>query len=249
MGPTLSSLIDLQTIEARVRKTREQLRKGQQRVKKQHIKIEQLEAAFKAKKEEIKLSMMQRDRLDVELRSREDEVTKLRVQLNSAKTNKEYSSILSRINTEKADNSKLEDQELQLMTLIDNDKAACAELEASIVEEKAKLEEIENAVQEQQSNVEDELNQQLQMRQEIYDKVPAKYQIMFDRLADRYDGEVLAEVTQGGNSKTEYNCEGCYMKVPLEAVNSLMTRDEVVTCPSCGRMLVLDKQPKRQPAT
>jgi len=35
------------------------------------------------------------------------------------------------------------------------------------------------------------------------------------------------------------------MKVPLEVANSLMTRDDVIICPTCGRILVLDKNPKQ----
>lgn len=247
MGPTLSSLVDLQAIETKVRKTRKELKRGQQQVKRQQIKIEQLEAALHAKTEEIKLTTMQCDKLDLELRSRDEEVTKLRVQLNSAKTNKEYSTILTQINTEKADNSKLEDQQIKLLTQIDSDKAARKEMEESIEKEKQNLAEVKAKIEQQQASVEDELNKQLQIRQDIYSRVPLKYQTLFDRLAERYDGEVLAVVTKMNGSKTEYSCEGCYMKVPLESVNSLMTRDEVVTCPSCGRMLVLDKNPKQQP--
>ncbi len=41
--------------------------------------------------------------------------------------------------------------------------------------------------------------------------------------------------------RLEYTCEGCYIQLPVEAVNKLLTRpNELVICPSCGRILYIN---------
>jgi len=245
MGLILSSLVDLQAIENQVRRTKKELRKGQRQVKQQQYRIEQFQATLRANQEEIKLTRVQYDRLELDLKVREERIAHMRVALNSAKTNKEYSAVLTRINTDKADNVKLEDQILALITQIDSDQVTCKEIEGNISKESEKLKIICEDVEERQKVVNAELEKHLEQRRDVYQKVPVKYGVMFDRLAERYDGEVLAEISQLNGGRGDYSCVGCYMKVPLEVANSLMMRDDVIICPNCGRILVLDKNPKQ----
>jgi predicted nucleic acid-binding Zn-ribbon protein len=64
---------------------------------------------------------------------------------------------------------------------------------------------------------------------------------IFNRLADDYEGEALAPVIEENRRRMEYTCGGCYMGIPAERVNTLMTkRDELVQCPACRRILYLE---------
>ena len=65
MGPILTALVNLQAIENELRKARKKLKKGQQQIAIQQQRITQLEAAHQAKKEEIKLTRLQADRLEL----------------------------------------------------------------------------------------------------------------------------------------------------------------------------------------
>lgn len=247
MGPLLRSLIHLQQIEIRVRETRTQLQRSQKVIKRQEHTIAQNQAALEAKREEIKLTRIRTDQLEVELKAEEDEISKLRVQLNTAKTNKEYSAILTRLNTDKADKTKLEEQILQLMNLIETNQLACKEIENQMAEDRQKLEESRTICEDKQAQIKEQLTQLGAEYEQAASEVPDKEREMFERLSDRYDGEVMVEVRETSR-KGENNCGGCYMSIPLELVNSLMTRDEVVMCPSCGRVLALDLSPSQPTA-
>ena len=247
MGPILSSLVSLQAIETDLRKTQQRLKQTQQVVLRQEQQIQRLRDAVSAKREEIKLTRMQRDKLELELKIREDEVSKYRAALNQARTNKDYSAILTRINTHKADKSKLEDQILSLMGQIDADQLACREIEENIETESQHLTEIKEQAEGKRLVMQKDLDSLQARRETAAVAVPAKEMSMFDRLADRFNGEVLAQVSQLNGKKGDHSCGGCFMKVTLESVNSLMTRDEVLTCPSCGRILVLDLAVKQEP--
>ena len=58
---------------------------------------------------------MRIDALSLDVAAREEQVNKHRIALTKAKTNKEYAAILAAMNTEKADNSKIETDILQIM--------------------------------------------------------------------------------------------------------------------------------------
>lgn len=247
MGPLLSSLVSLQSIETELRKKQQRLRQTQQIVRRQEQQIQRLAEGVAAKREEIKLTRLQHDRLELELRTHDENVAKLRLALNQSRTNKDYSAILTRINTQKADKSKLEDQILSLLSQVDTDQIACREIEKTVEQETQHLEEIRAQAAEKQAKLESEIKALLEQRSQAAAHVPSREMALFQRLADRYNGEVLAQVSQMNGKRSDHSCGGCYMSVTLESVNSLMTRDEIVTCPSCGRILVLDPNPMQEP--
>lgn len=243
MGPILNSLVELQRIEIDLRKTRARLSRGEQRIKAQKQRIEQLQAGLMAKQEESKLAQLQYGKLELELRSDESEIDKLRVALNTAKTNRDYSAILTQINTDKADKSKLEDQLLQLLSQIEDDKAAGRDMLENIAVEEEKLAGVSEQVSEKAAGIQADIDKLMVAYEAAVSLIPPTEQNLFKRLADRFDGEVLASVSQMNGVRREYSCGGCYMSIPLEAVNSLMSKDDVLTCSNCGRILVLEESP------
>ena len=76
--------------------------------------------------------------LDVDLRSRDAHIEKLRVQQQTAKNNKEYQALAVEVGTIKADKSKVEDQALEAMTRVEALKAEMGGLDAKVAEQ-AKL--------------------------------------------------------------------------------------------------------------
>ncbi len=235
MGPVLSSLVDLQAVENELRNTRAKLKKANQTLLRQQHKINQLQESILNQKEMTKKARMDYDRLDLDRKSREEDIAKMRVALNSARTNKEYSSVLSRINTDKADLSKLEEQLLQIMMDIEEQQKETTQLEEQVVEEEDALEAIKNKLDATKGDIQQDIDKLEAKKDELSVSIEPKHRELFDRLADRFDGEAMAEVDQN-----ERICGGCYMGTPLELINRMLTRDEVITCPSCGRLLYMN---------
>lgn len=59
----------------------------------------------------------------------------------------------------------------------------------------------------------------------------------YKRLSDIKDGKSFAEVVDNA-------CGGCFMKITLQTINSLMGGKDLVLCPNCKRILFINK--KRQ---
>jgi len=140
MGPVHAGLVKLQSVENRLRAAKAKLARCRRSVILQENQVRTQQNAFEAKKEEIQLTKLQLSRLELELRSREDQVARFRAALNSSKTNKEYAAVLTQLNTTRADNSKIETQVLELMKDIEVDEAQAREIQQQIEEQKKQLE-------------------------------------------------------------------------------------------------------------
>jgi predicted nucleic acid-binding Zn-ribbon protein len=182
---------------------------------------------------------MQSERLELELKSRDEEISKLRASLNAAKTNKEYAMLLTQLNTTKADNSKIETQVLDLMKDVEVDEAQYKETEKQIEQEKEKLGEIRKDSEVQAQKYEKDITAIQVEWDEASKQIPLDVLEIFKRVAETYDGEAIATIDQQDSKSAAYNCGGCFMGITAESVNQLMTRDEIIRCPNCTRILVL----------
>ncbi len=239
MGPVLNGLIKLQSVENRLRAAKAKLNRCRRNVIIQENRVRSLQSAFEAKKEEIQLTKVQSDRLELELRTRDEAISRLRASLNAAKTNKEYAAVLTQLNTTKADNSKVETQILELMKGIEADEAERAEIQKQIEEQKRNLEQIRKESEQLAAKYEAEIEEIQAEWSQASQVVPAGPLVLFNRVAETYDGEALAVIgRQEGRTET-YTCGGCFMGIPAESVNVLMTKDDIIRCPNCTRILVL----------
>jgi len=245
MGPVLNALVKLQTIENRLRAAKAKLARCRRNVIIHENQVRSLQNALEAKKEEIQLTKVQSDRLELELKTKDQQVSRLRAQLNMAKTNKEYAAILTMLNTTKADNSKIETQILELLKDIEADEAECKNIQNQAAEQKQKLEQTRKEADVLATKYEVEIEE----IQAEWDKqaqiIPPEPLQLFKRVAETYDGEALALVENQEGQSDAYTCGGCFMGITAESVNLLMTRDDIIRCPNCTRILALtDSQDK-----
>jgi len=241
MGPVLNGLIKLQSVENRLRVAKGKLARCRRSVIIQENQIRTLQNTLEAKKEEVTLAKVQSDRLELELKTRDEAITKIRASLNTAKTNKEYSALLTELNTKKADNSKVEEQALDLLKEIESDEQECRELEQQIQEQKEKLEQIRKESEKSAKKFETEIEQIEAEWKSTAKDIPSEPLEIFQRVAETYDGEALAFVEPSEPGAQAYSCGGCFMGITAESVNMLMTKDEIIRCPNCTRILVLQE--------
>ncbi len=239
MGPVLNGLLKLQSVENRLRAEKAKLTRCRRNVVIQENLIRSLQNALEAKKEEVQLTKVQFDRLELELKTKDEIIARLRASLNIAKTNKEYAAVLTQLNTSKADNSKIETQSLELLKDIETDEAECKDIQKQIDEQKETLEQtrkesevLANKYQSEIDKIQKDWNQAAQI-------IPNDSLEIFKRVAETYDGQAVALIEQQGNKKGAYSCGGCFMGITAESVNMLMTKDTLIRCPNCTRILVL----------
>ncbi|MEN8126293.1 MAG: C4-type zinc ribbon domain-containing protein [Planctomycetota bacterium] len=241
MGSFLNDLIKLQRVENRLRAAKTKLARCRRGVLFQESQLRTLQNGLEAKQEEIKQTKLQAGRLEMDLKERDEQIDKLRNHLNLARTNKEYSALLTELNTAKADDSKIESQVLELMKNVEVDEAACEEIKKQIEDQRGKVDEVRNEAESKAVEFEKDIAEVQAEWDAVAKDIPAESLRIFSRVAETYDGEAMAEVEQVNENTQSYSCGGCFMGVPAEIVNILSGKDEIVRCSNCTRILYLKK--------
>jgi len=240
MGATLEAIQRLQNIESQLSQLRHQIEAKKRSVLVHRRRIAVFDKQIQEKREQIQQHQRQADQLDLDVKAREANIAKQREALNRAKTNKEYAAILTQINTEKADNAKLEDRILNLMTLIDEMKRQVDELAALRQKEADRAEQLDAELSKFQASIAGQIDSLQAQREAAAEAVPPQALAIFERVAEHHDGEAMAPIVQPDPKRDEYICGGCNMSIPLEQINALQTRDDIQQCNICGRILYLD---------
>lgn len=245
MGPMLESLVHLQSVERQLTHVRGRLKTRKNAVTAQERRIEQIKTEYDVLHEKALTRRRDADRLELDLKSKEEQVVKFRAALNQAKTNKEYAAVLTQINTLKADNAKVEEEVLKIMQDVDAVKAQAEKVKVQAEAEEKRLTEIQAASGQEIEKLTAMQNELVTQRQTAAQAVPAESLMTFEAIAGRNDGDAMAIIeVHGRRPPFDYICGGCYMSLNAEHANALRSRDEIRTCDNCGRILYMDLKPQ-----
>jgi predicted nucleic acid-binding Zn-ribbon protein len=242
MGATLQALLALQDIELQIVDIRRELERKQRLVTAQARKLKAARERIETERANVRRSQAELDELDLDIKGRSANINRLREHLNTVRTNKDYAAVLARLNNEKADVSRLENRALGLLQTIDARKQELAEHQQAESAEAARLEELQARLAEARASFAGRLEHLQAQRQKTVAEIDAKATALFDRLSKHYDGEVLAEVERPNPRREEFVCAGCHMSLRAEVANTLKSRDEIVTCKNCGRILFMREE-------
>lgn len=239
MGAKLQALHELQDIELQIVDIRRQLERKERLVAAQARKLEAARAALKQQQDEIRRAQADFDEIDVDIKGRSTHIAKLREHLNSVKTNKEYAAILQQMNNEKADVSRLETKAMELLEGVEMRKSTQAEAAAGEQVEVQRLTGLQSELEHMKQTLADRLSKLAAQRDAAAAALEPATVSLFERLSDRYQGEVMAELARPNPRRDEFVCNGCHIALRADIANALRVRDEVVVCKSCGRILYL----------
>jgi len=241
MSSTLSELRRLQEIELQLVTIRRNREAKTRRVEVQRNRARQAEIRFNENHAAVQSQQMRIDEFSLEIATHEESVEKHRTALNKAKTNNEYAAVLTALNTEKADNLKLETSVFQMMDELSKVKSAGAELETEWKKTVSDVAAAEEALRLFDTESDSELKRLQSERESFARSIEPAILSLFDRAAQRHEGEAMATVVKLRPRGDEWACAGCNMKLTLEIVNSLATRDDVKMCGVCGRIMYLER--------
>lgn len=237
MGTKLDALFALQDIERQLTQFRDEADAKRRGIRVHQRALQKHEELVAANRTAITTSQMQIDQIDLSVKTNEESLVKHREALNRTKTNKEYAAILTAINTEKADNSKQETRQLELMS--DQD-ALRATSEKCTAERDALVKRIaaaEQALQNYLDRVKPDTDRLTSEREVLADRIPPTTLAAFERVAEHHGGEAMAEIVVVNAKRDEHGCGGCNMSLTLQQVIAVQTSSDLQLCSSCGRIL------------
>ena len=240
MGQMVQALLKLQEVEQELIRLRNERSHKERAVKIAEKRLAELGQQAKGKSSEVQRQQLKAQRLEGDVRQREEHIAKLRQQLNTTRTSREYAAILTQMNTDKADSTKIEDAALQALQDVDELKAEVEKFTQQDPVLSARVEQTKAELQRFVAENEDVLRQLDYRKRNLAEEIPHHTLVLFERVAEYHDGEAMAVVTRTHPKRDEFVCGGCHMNVTMEQVNALMTKDEVEACNNCGRILFLE---------
>lgn len=200
-------------------------------IEKQKEKIKSL----KSKKEELekKISELvdEQTKLLADNKKSEAKVTKYDEQKYSAKSNKQYDTIMKTIDSNlvsiEVNEKRINEIEIdveKLQTLKQEISVEIGNLEKDLDVNETSL----NEVNEEYSDEEKEFTKK---RTTLIKKINPAFQKSYEKLNKHKKGEALAIVRNG-------NCMGCFNSIPPQTVLEIKASTKIFNCQSCGRILI-----------
>ena len=193
------------------------------------------EKALAEKKQEEKVTVQKDiDRKELDLKTNEGEITKYNVQLNSIKTNKEYSALITEIGSKKADMSILEDEILDTMSKLEAANQGLEKATENLRSKEQSLKDLINTVDAEVKVTDTEIEKIKGEQKKYIDLLDENSLQSYNRLSNIKGGKAIVPVI--GNV-----CGGCSMNITTQTLNELMSSKDLVFCRSCSRILYLDE--------
>jgi predicted nucleic acid-binding Zn-ribbon protein len=164
------------------------------------------------------------------LDQKEQTIAKFNIELNAAKSNEVYSSLVAQINKAKADISAIEDNVLTLLEESDKKAALLKNSEAELKELNIKTkEEISQTNLKIQQSKEELLTIEKE-REEHKSKISKDTLYQYDRIREGRTAQGLAYIDNG-------NCSVCGRVLRPQLINQARKFTELVYCDGCSRIL------------
>jgi predicted nucleic acid-binding Zn-ribbon protein len=225
--------------DQKLREAQGRLDAASKNVRIQEKKVSHLVERQRLAQQHLKEQQSRYGQFDLDVKTREARIEKLRTQQQTAHTNKEYQTFLVEINTEKVDKGKAEDEALRVMDLVEKGQAEVKEVSALVEAEQARLTQMRGEIGDKVAALQVEIESLRPARDAAYEAVSPKGREAFDRQADRYEGEAMAALVKPNPREEEYMCGGCNMSLVVDVYNRLKTRDDIISCRACGRILYI----------
>lgn len=173
----------------------------------------------------------------------ESRIAKLREQMNSAKTNKEYSAFLSEISTLKADKSAVDERALGSLTKLEEIRGQIADIEGKRAEREKVRAVAQTDRDQREAEIKDRLAELQRERDAAAKEVPPSVLSTFEARMERADeiDDVMAALEVHDRKRMEFLCGSCQVLLPMEKINSLLGRGDMATCTSCGCILYVEE--------
>lgn len=241
--PLITDLLNLFKVDGQLRALRSRLESAQRYLDAQTRELHTLterKAELTLRRKQVQANI---GNVEVEIKSIDERLEKLRGELNSSVNNKQYTAVLTELNTIKEQRSKTEDRVLAEMEQIEGLDAELEGIDEKIAERSKVRDVASTQLQQRQADVGERVSQLEAERSIAASNVAGADLEKFDHLAYVYDGEAMACVEEISRRSREYSCGACNMQIPFEQVSSLMSNGEImVCCASCHRILYMAEE-------
>jgi uncharacterized protein len=242
MNPEVEALRKVDQLDTKALKLKREIADVPLELEKHKARTKATADRLKQCHDEQKTLQREIDKLELEARGNVDQVKKYQVQQNTAKTNEEYATLKRQIDVLKKANADIEDKQLGYYERIDKLKAEEAAAKLAVKEAEQQLKGEEAEVQKEVAGLEKELGEILAQKKDAEAKISPSSLQTYRRILEKTGTRAIAPV----HGRI---CQGCFIEIPPQALNTLLSGRELVQCKQCARILYLEHDYRAVSAT
>jgi predicted nucleic acid-binding Zn-ribbon protein len=233
------SLVDLQQIEIETSRVETKINNVDQRLGKLDDRLRDFKQVIE-KQESVIAELNQKYReYETDVRMNLDAIKKSEAKLSSVKTNKEYQAFLKEIDDLKEKNSKLEDDMIEFLDLIE-------EAENTLNSKLAEYSELQTRLNNERETIQKETEEGKRQLENLDARLKTVAAGIDAGLLATYNKvKSLQSNAIGIVAVTDAVCQGCNMNIPPQMYNELQRGDSLKKCPICDRIIYWKDESKR----
>lgn len=229
--PQIEKLLIVQDRDIALQKIEQELARIPQERSKIEALIETEKENIEAASHSLKEKEVERNELDIEVKSKESDVARFKNQQLEVKKNDEYRTLTQQIEQAEAEISNLEEKEIGLMLEIDSTRetfeAEKATIDQRIVDQHEQIKQLG----EREQNLKDSIDAAKAALEESRAGIEANYLESYDQ------AKKLSKRAPYVVPIVDHKCGGCHLRVSNEVSRGAMDAGEPHFCDQCGRLV------------
>ncbi|MEM9185403.1 MAG: phospholipase [Planctomycetota bacterium] len=230
MSTTAAALRDLHHLLTLLADQRGRLERVPAAVRARKAAVAKLEADLAEARERVRATKLASDRKQLDLKSSEERISDWNGQLNTAASNKEYSTLQEQIAAAEMATSVLSDEILEMLERVDELEAAAGKAEQDLETGRDELRKFAGEIEEKVGALKSDIERLEAELAQAAKRLPSDFVGEYKRLSQARGAEGMAP-SEGGV------CDGCGQSITLNMQNELSLGAKPVLCQSCGALL------------
>ncbi|HUE35868.1 MAG TPA: C4-type zinc ribbon domain-containing protein [Candidatus Acidoferrum sp.] len=227
---TIEKLLVLQDRDRKIHRVQQELAHISPERESLRAKASSTQAHLDAAKNRVKQIESERKRLEIEVESKKTQIEKYANQQLQTRKNEEYRALAQEIEHCKAEITKIEDKEIELMEQAEAAQKEVLRAMADASDAKKLVESQVAQLDQREQNLKQELAELQTGRAELSSAVDEAARLRYERLLKSKGDNVIVGIAHGV-------CGGCHMKLPPQILVSCRSQKEIIACSNCGRIL------------
>jgi predicted nucleic acid-binding Zn-ribbon protein len=230
MQETIEKLLILQDRDRKILRVQQELAHISPERETLRARAATTQSQLEAAKSRVKQSEAERKRLELDVQEKQTQIEKYANQQLQTRKNEEYRALAHEIDGCKADITKIEDQEIELMEQAEAAQKEVARATQEAADAKKQVDEQVAQLNQREENLKKELAELQSGRANLAAAVDETARARYERLLKSKGDNVVVGVDHGA-------CGGCHMKLPAQVLVTCQGHKELVSCINCGRIL------------